>query len=295
MTSPALCPARAVAAPMLGTRVRTALVLIPAVLAALFLLPPIGWGTATLAAIAVAAVEWARLAGFDRRWQALFAALVVLIGGAALFMPAAGFGAGGWPARMLVALCAPAIAFWLLLAPAWLRKNVRPGSAAAMALVGVVVLIGAWAAIVQLQARGPWLVLAAMGIVWIADTAAYFTGRAFGRRKLAPVVSPGKTWEGVYGALVAVAVYALLLALLAQRTYYSQEVSFVAVAIFMCLVLGLASLSIVGDLFESMLKRNAEVKDSGTLLPGHGGVLDRIDALLPAMPAAALLAQAFFP
>ena len=200
---------------MLGTRVLTALILIPAVLAALFLLPPLGWGTAALAAVAMAAVEWARLAGFERRRQALFAALVVLIGGAAMLVPAAGFGAGGWPAHTLLALCGPALAFWLVVAPGWLRANYRPASAAAMALSGAVVLVGTWAAVAQLQARGPWLAVAAMAVVWIADTAAYFSGRAFGRRKLAPVISPGKTWEGVYGALAAVAVYALALTPLA--------------------------------------------------------------------------------
>ena len=279
---------------MLGTRVLTALILIPLVLAALFLLPPLGWGTAALAAIAVAAVEWARLAGLGPRAQSLFAAGVVAIGAAALLVPAAGFGNGGWPTPVLAALCAPAIAFWLLLAPVWLRKNVRPSSAAAMALIGAVVLIGAWAAVVQLQARGPWLVLAAMAVVWIADTAAYFSGRAFGRRKLAPAISPGKSWEGVYGALIAVAVYALALVPLAQRAGYAADVSPASIAIWIAVMMGLTLLSVAGDLVESLLKRHAGVKDSGTILPGHGGLLDRIDALLAAMPAAALLAQAFF-
>jgi phosphatidate cytidylyltransferase len=278
---------------MLGTRVLTALILIPLVLAALFLLAPFGWGTAALAAIAVAAVEWARLANFTRRGQSLFAAGVVAIGTAAMLVPVAGFGDGGWPTPTLVALCAPAIAFWLLVAPIWLRKNARPDSAAAMSLIGAVVLIGAWAAVVQLQARGPWLVLAAMAIVWIADTAAYFSGRAFGRRKLAPAISPGKTWEGVYGALVAVALYALALVPFAPRAGYGADVSPISIAIWVAVMLGLALLSVAGDLVESLLKRHAGVKDSGRILPGHGGLLDRIDALLSAMPAAALLAQAF--
>ena len=278
---------------MLGTRVLTALILIPLVLAALFLLAPFGWGTAALAAIAVAAVEWARLANFTRRGQSLFAAGVVAIGTAAMLVPAAGFGDGGWPTPTLVALCAPAIAFWLLVAPIWLRNNARPDSAAAMSLIGAVVLIGAWAAVVQLQARGPWLVLAAMAIVWIADTAAYFSGRAFGRRKLAPAISPGKTWEGVYGALVAVALYALALVPFAPRAGYAADVSPISIAIWVAIMLGLALLSVAGDLVESLLKRHAGVKDSGRILPGHGGLLDRIDALLSAMPAAALLAQAF--
>ncbi len=162
-----------------------------------------------------------------------------------------------------------------------------------MALTGVVVLIGAWAAVVQLQARGPWVVLAAMAIVWIADTAAYFSGRAFGRRKLAPAISPGKTWEGVYGALAAVALYAVVVTQFAEGAGYRSELSVAAAAIWIAMALGLVLLSVAGDLFESLLKRHAGVKDSGTILPGHGGVLDRIDALLSAMPAAALLAQGF--
>jgi phosphatidate cytidylyltransferase len=278
---------------MLATRIFTALVLIPLVLVALFLLPPLGWATAALAAIAAAGVEWARLARFERRAQAIFAASLVLIGGGAMLVPAARFGVGGWPDGVLVALCGPALLFWLLVAPRWLRSHSRPASKPAMALVAAIVLIGAWAAVVQLQSRGPWVVLAAMAIVWLADTAAYFSGRAFGRRKLAPAISPGKTWEGVYGALAAVAVYALALAPFAQRAGYASEVTPLSVAIWVALALGLALLSIAGDLLESLLKRQAGVKDSGTLLPGHGGVLDRIDALLAAMPAAALLTQGF--
>jgi phosphatidate cytidylyltransferase len=110
----------------------------------------------------------------------------------------------------VVAIYGVATLFWLFVAPPWLdmgggRRRLRT------AVVGWVVLIGAWVALVALQARAPWLVLAAMAVVWIADTAAYFTGRAFGRHKLAPEISPGKTWEGVYGALAGVGVYALAL------------------------------------------------------------------------------------
>ncbi len=121
-----------------------------------------------------------------------------------------------------------------------------------------------------------------MAIVWVADTAAYFAGRAFGRRKLAPAISPGKTWEGVYGALAAVAVYALaLVPLRARRRRIAAAVAARDRRRGSAMALGArAALSVVGDLFESLLKRTAGVKDSSTLLPGHGGVLDRIDALL---------------
>jgi phosphatidate cytidylyltransferase len=130
-----------------------------------------------------------------------------------------------------------------------------------------------------------------MAIVWVADSAAYFAGRRFGKRKLAPAISPGKTWEGVYGALIAVAVYALALLPFAEGAGYSAAIVPVSVIAWVALALALMSLSIVGDLFESQLKRNRGVKDSGKLLPGHGGVLDRIDALLAALPPAALIAH----
>jgi phosphatidate cytidylyltransferase len=268
-------------------------VLAALVLAALFALPPAGWGVAALAAMAAAAVEWARLAGFARRGCAAFAALVVATGALLLFLPAAGFGARGWPAAVPIALCGTALAFWLIVAPRWLRAADRSASRAALAATGWIVLIGAWAAVVQLQARSPWLVLAALAIVWVADIAAYFAGRAFGRHKLAPTISPGKTWEGVGGALAAVTLYALALVPFAPRGGYPRAASATAVAAWVAVALAIAALSIEGDLVESLLKRRAGVKDSGTLLPGHGGVLDRIDALLSAMPACALLAEAF--
>jgi len=134
-------------------------------------------------------------------------------------------------------------------------------------------------------------VLAAMAIVWIADTAAYFAGRTFGKRKLAPAVSPGKSWEGVYGAWIAVAIYAIVLVRFAGDAGFAFDVTALAMVAWLLFVVALASISVVGDLFESLLKRQAGVKDSGTLLPGHGGILDRTDALLAAMPIAAVAAQ----
>ena len=164
-----------------------------------------------------------------------------------------------------------------------------------MSPIGWLILVGAWAALVQLQAASPATVLAAMATVWIADTAAYFTGRAFGRHKLAPAISPGKTWEGVYGALAAVAVYALALWPVAGRAGAQIDAGAGALVGWIAAALALAALSVIGDLFESLLKRQAGVKDSGNILPGHGGVLDRIDALLAAMPAAALLSLVYHP
>jgi phosphatidate cytidylyltransferase len=287
-----LPPLSADRAPMLLTRVLTALVLAVAVLAALFLLPPLAWGLLTLAAIVVAAFEWASLAGYAVRAQWLFVAGVPLIGVNLLFSPLAGF-ADGWPDGVVAAVCGPAALFWAMVMPPWLRSHWKPRSPLVMAVVGWLVLIAAWVALVELQARSPWLALAAMALVWVADIAAYFAGRAFGRRKLAPAISPGKTWEGVAGALAAVGLYALALVPLARAAGYTREVSPAAVAAWVALALLLTALAVGGDLFESLLKRQAGVKDSGSLLPGHGGILDRVDALLAALPLATLAALAF--
>jgi len=277
---------------MLATRILTAVILLPLVLAALFLLSPTGWGVVALAAIAAAAAEWASLAGFRKPVWLLFVAATLLFGCGLLFAQAAGFD-GGWPDVVVLGICGAATAFWVLVAPLWLRFRWKPSSQVGAACTGWLVLIGAWVAVVELQAHSPWLVLAAMAIVWVADTAAYFAGRAFGKRKLAPEISPGKTWEGVYGALAAVAVYALALVPLAAAAGYTGIVAPAAIAAWVAFALALTALSVAGDLFESLLKRHAGVKDSGKLLPGHGGVLDRTDALLAAMPAAALAAIVF--
>ena len=274
---------------MLATRILTAVVLIPAVLAALFLLPPVWWGGVALAIIGLGSIEWARLVGMSKPAYNLFVSAMIAIG-ILLLSPVAGF-ARGWPDAVVLAVCGLASLFWIFVAPPWVINRWPTQGKLVMALAGLVVLLGAWMAIVQLQARSPWLVLAAMAIVWIADTAAYFAGRAFGKHKLAPMVSPGKSWEGVFGAWMAVAVYAALLVRYAPDAGYRFDVTPLSIAAWLGFVVVLAAISVVGDLFESLLKRHAGVKDSGSLLPGHGGVLDRTDALLAAMPIAAVAAQ----
>jgi phosphatidate cytidylyltransferase len=276
----------------LAQRVVTAAVLVPLVLVALFLLPPLPFAIALLAVMVAAAYEWASLTRLAGTSRLAFVGSVFVLASALLFVPVAGF-ARGWPDAVVIAACGAATIFWALVATPWVIFRWPVRSPLAMALVGWVVLLGVWVAIVQLQARSPWLALGAMAVVWIADTAAYFSGRAFGRRKLAPLVSPGKTWEGVAGALAAVAVYALALTPLARAAGYDGPLDVVAIGAWVAFALVVAAVSIVGDLYESWLKRSAGVKDSGRLLPGHGGVLDRIDALLAAMPPAALAAQAW--
>jgi len=276
----------------MSTRILTALVLIPVTIAALFLLPPRAWGALTLMVVIIASNEWAMLSGYRKQSGLLLVAGTLLIGACLLFTPWPGFDAGGgWPETLVVSICGAATLFWVVIAPAWLYFGWRIESKIVLTLVGWLALTATWVAVVQLQARSPALLLALMAIVWIADSAAYFAGRRFGKRKLAPSISPGKTWEGVYGGLIAVAIYALALLPFANGAGYSAPILAPTVIAWAALVLGLAGLSVVGDLFESQLKRHRGVKDSGKLLPGHGGVLDRIDALMAALPPAALIAH----
>jgi phosphatidate cytidylyltransferase len=182
-----------------------------------------------------------------------------------------------------------ATVFWIVGAPLWLAQRMRP-SPSTCAAAGWIVAWPAWLAFVVLRDTSPWLLLALAALVWAADVAAYFAGKRFGRRKLAPQVSPGKTWEGVAGALAGVAVYGVVLCEIADHweTPISNlfEPAWGVPAILAMLLL--VGVSVVGDLFESWMKRGAGLKDSSSLLPGHGGVLDRIDALTSTLPVAAL-------
>jgi len=277
---------------MLRTRVVTALVAVSVVGAALFMLPPRIWGLAMLVVAAGGAHEWALLVGLRGRTPLLLVAGTVLVALALLFAPSFEF-ARGWPEGIVLAVCGGAALFWIAIAPLWVIRRWRTSSRLLMACLGALVLVGAWLALVELQARSPWLVLAAFAVVWIADTAAYFAGHAFGRSKLASQVSPGKTWEGAYGALIAVVAYSLLLVPFARAAGFSSPIDAWTIAAWIAFAAVVTAVSIVGDLFESLLKRQAGVKDSGHLLPGHGGILDRLDAQLAALPFLAVAAQLF--
>ena len=280
-------PSRALAS-ALATRVVTGIVLVGAVLAALFALPAIAFGVVLLLIVLVAAAEWARLIGLADAKRAAFTVATAV---AAIVLLWLGADRGFEP--LVVAVCGLATLFWLTVGVTSVLHDWQPASAWLRAASAFVVLEGAFVAILACRAHSPWLALAAMAIVWIADTAAYFTGRRFGRHKLAPAISPGKTWEGAFGALIAVGAYALVLVPLAPRAGYRGAYDGYAIVAWVLFALALAALSIVGDLHESLLKRRAGAKDSGAILPGHGGVLDRIDALVAAMPPAALAATAF--
>ena len=160
-------------------------------------------------------------------------------------------------------------------------------------LGGLCALWAAWLAAVALFARfGAWYLVSVLALAWAADIAAYFAGRAFGRRKLAPTISPGKSWAGVVGGQLGVlAMVALVVGYFPRGNFYSDLMHHAGWLPGALLVMALAAMSVVGDLIESLMKRSMGMKDSSHLLPGHGGVLDRIDALLPILPLSMALVQ----
>lgn len=269
---------------MLKSRVTTVLLLLPPFLAALFYLPTQGWVLLALLVITFAAREWARLAQMRKATQWLFAfaiiaACLVLIPTLKLFdkLPAG---------DLSLAIYAVALAFWLLAAPLWLAFKWRLNKIG-LALSGLLVLVTAWLALVQLREIAALLILWLLSVVWVADIAAYFWGKKFGKRKLAPNISPGKTREGVYGAFFAVSAYAIAIIMISGNQNVSAFGKMIPGYLLLVAHWLITGLSIVGDLLESLLKRQAGVKDSGTVLPGHGGVLDRIDGLISSLPVMA--------
>lgn len=256
------------------TRILTSLILMLAFIAALFLLPGVWWALAMLLVIAMGGWEWGRLAGFSATGQNIF---VILIIAAGLAMTP-----GLWPSPAMAYFTFGAllwgtllaVVFWLLIVPVSLFMHRSARGAVFISITGFLVLLPTWLALTHLRSIHPALLLALVGTVWVADSAAYFAGKAFGRHKLVPEISPGKTWEGVGGALLAVTIYGLLLCQLLHFHDYWLIPGLWALTI----------MSIIGDLFESLLKRNVGIKDSGNILPGHGGILDRIDGLTAMLP-----------
>jgi phosphatidate cytidylyltransferase len=274
---------------MLKTRVITALVLLVVFLGALFWLPQRAWAAFAGVLVAPAAWEWGRLIKLSPAACGLYV-LVVTSACAALIMgETPGAAVAPQPGVLQSAVYLGACLLWVVVVPLWLWRSWLPQARWLAALTGLLVLVPTWLALVELRKLDPLLLLLLMSVVWISDSAAYFAGRRFGRHKLAPSISPGKTWEGVFGAVVAVGLYAVLWGL-AWPTYFPHAFRSMRFGTFgMLLFLWLlTAIGIYGDLFESALKRQAGVKDSGALLPGHGGVLDRIDALTAVLPVAAL-------
>ncbi len=272
---------------MLKTRVITALVLLAVLLPTLFLLPPIYVGGFFLIALLAAAWEWGRLLtpqASRAAWiYALFCFVIIL------FLLATQNPA--WQFALLLI----AVLFWFFIAPFILAKGMnlslqklRPF----YVVLGLILLPATWFSLVFLRELGLIFLLTTIALVWVADIGAYFVGKAFGKRKLAVEISPGKSIEGAVGGLLFCYVYAFLCVyfLSFESTLFGAwAIRFGWIPMFL-MVTVLTAFSIFGDLFESQLKRLAGVKDSSHLLPGHGGVLDRVDALIPTMPIAALLA-----
>ena len=276
---------------MLKTRIVTAIVLVSAFLLALFYLPPIGWLAVSTLIAALAAWEWGALIGFGKQARVSFGLAVVVVAVLTAIASPGAVGIAGESDSAAIALGRwfyyPSAAFWILVAPIWMKSRWRIHGSVLGVLVGAVVILPTWLALVQIKLAGELVLLAIMATVWLADIAAYFSGRTFGRHKLAPAISPGKTWEGAIGSVLAVVVYGFFyLSVLPKELAGSPALLFV-------LLVAFAAFSIVGDLLESLLKRQAGLKDSSGILPGHGGVLDRIDSLTSTLPMAAIALHYF--
>ncbi|MBF8222676.1 phosphatidate cytidylyltransferase [Halomonas sp. 328] len=261
---------------MLKQRLITALILAPLVLLGLFGLDGGAFALFTAAIVLLGVWEWVNLAGYERPGQRLLGVAVVAALMALMWLTGAAqaawplwLGAAGWLANL----------YWVTQYPERQAQWQAPARRLAM---GLWVLLPTWVGFIALRDGGAEWLLFVLLLVWTADSGAYFAGRAYGRRKLAPSVSPGKSWEGVLGGLAATTLlalgFALWLGLSAGQLVWLVVITWLVTAI-----------SVVGDLFESMLKRTRGIKDSSALLPGHGGVLDRIDSLTAAVPLFALL------
>lgn len=268
---------------MLKLRVITAIVLLLLLLSALFALPVFGWSALVVVAVMQGASEWSRLSKLTGRRAYVFLALTLVMMLGLVWFDARHTAEQRVFIHLLV--YAASALLWLIIVPVWLMMGWKVERAPLMALVGWAVLMPTGLAMMDLRTfdPAPWILIFVIGLVAVADISAYFTGRKFGKNKLAPSISPGKTWEGVAGAMLGVSVYVVLV--WSYSPYFTERavLPYLLLASWWWVVL-----AIIGDLFESAIKRQAGVKDSGALLPGHGGLLDRIDALTSTLPLAAL-------
>ncbi|MGV3469001.1 phosphatidate cytidylyltransferase [Limnobacter sp.] len=277
---------------MLRTRVITAVILLIVLLVVLMYGGEIGWNLFILTVLVGAFWEWARLGLFGSTQAVAYAVAGGLL--CVLLERLLDLQTQAFP------LLAVASVFWVAFAP-WCLRNVSVGVLAhkgLYGLVGFVLIAAAGLALVITKTYGVVFLLSTIAICFAADIFAYFFGKTFGKRKLAPRISPGKSWEGAIGGALSVVALSWLIVSL-SAAYPELENTWQAMAydrwhpmVFTFWLIVLSAYSVVGDLFESMLKRRAGLKDSSQLLPGHGGVLDRIDAQLPVLPLAILLVSA---
>ncbi|WP_297324272.1 phosphatidate cytidylyltransferase [Nitrosomonas sp.] len=264
---------------MLKARILTTIIILPLFLSAIFYLQDIFWVTFLLALTAIGAREWSKLAQLSVRNTIAYMLLTVLVGGELLFLLRESVQISIYSSDLLWVYILSVI-FWIVGAPLYLKQLYTIKNPVIWMLIGWIVLLPTCLALYQLRVISPLLLLGFMATIWISDTAAYFTGRSLGKHKLAYTISPNKTWEGVAGALIAVLIYGL------AWNFWIAEASSAITLI--PLLMAMAILGIIGDLYESLIKRQAGVKDSGNILPGHGGILDRIDALTSSLPLATL-------
>jgi phosphatidate cytidylyltransferase len=297
---------------MLKQRVITALVLLAILLPALASASAWPFSMLALVFIAAAGWEWSRLNDAPG-WRAVL--MGTAVAGACVYVGQR-FGLPVWTvapehievagsthvhdwSHSLVGFVSPPW-IWAVSVPVWVLGGglaLRFGStywrtlpSLPRRLLGLSLLVLAWLALIEAKAQGGNFLLSVCCLVWTADIGAYFGGRAFGHRKLAPTISPGKSWEGVWSGLMAVVLLAVVWIWLDRNfgvdspSLYSRLLLGLGPVGLLSALAGLTAMSVVGDLFESLIKRQADAKDSSQLLPGHGGVLDRIDALLPVLP-----------
>ncbi len=277
---------------MLGQRIVTAVVLLALLLPALFAAVAWPFALLTLLMIAAAGWEWGRLNSAGASLSLVFGGLLAAACAAALF--------AGWTLQAPPAAWWAATGVWVL-GGAWALKAGPAGwpllPKGVRWTLGLVGLWTAWLALVSAKTTGINFILSVFCLVWAADIAAYFGGRAFGKRKLALAISPGKSWEGVWSGMLGVLLLAAVWIAVDRAGHvdssslYTRLHERLGVLGLVAVLLFLSAMSVVGDLVESLVKRSAGAKDSSGLLPGHGGVLDRVDALLPVFPLALAMAS----
>lgn len=272
---------------MLKTRIITAIVLAAGFMAVLFMGTEPYWTLGMLAVSLLGVYEWGGLAKLTQNQRYVYVLIAAI----------AGFVCATWMLHIVAAygytallhkpgrILYVAAAFWLLVVPIWLKTRYVLNNKFLMCLLGLFLMFSLWLAFVFAKALSPWSLLSILATIWIADSAAYFTGKKFGKHKLAPNISPGKTWEGVFGALAGVTLFGLVLYF--YFGIYNAPLVFGG-------LWGIAILGVMGDLFESMMKRQANIKDSGCILPGHGGILDRVDGIISSLPIAILVILTYF-
>lgn len=259
---------------MLKTRVITASLLIAGFVTALLLASNTVWALLTLVVTLIAVWEWSNLIKLNKTQTYSYVVVAMLMGVAIYFTSGIAFVStlSLYHDVFVFSMLSIVTVFWILLAPIWLITRKKINHQLGLAILGLLLLLSTWVALFELRIISPWLLLSIIATVSIADSAAYFAGKRFGRNKLAPEISPGKTWEGVAGGLLAVTLFGYLLC------YYFNYSLWFLVGFWIIVIL-----SIMGDLFESLMKRQAGIKDSSQLLPGHGGILDRMDGLIPSL------------